>query len=294
MGFFDFFAKKTKTTQVLVKELPKDNLYIPTEKEKLLFLDMVKGKRVDQIFFGNTSLIQEYKRNSLKDWLYNSVLGHLIEISSGNESIAISVSKNELVNICKDLNFPISGNKINLVNRIVERDSHYFDNHQIDDWFVITKSGKETLDDFKQKENHVKNEMKEKVLQCLIAHQEIKAIDLVVEYRNQYPFKDSGFFLVFSKESLIEIINQINKSDVFHNLGFSQQEVESLKLLYCRHYLLTDVFIEDEIEKISSGALALIKKSRLIKNKDFPLIDLNNLLRGYKVKKYIDSKQSKL
>lgn len=288
MGLFDFLNRKPKINSEVTKEVNESaqcSSYVLSEKEKLIFLDMVKGKRVEQLFYGNTSLIQEYKRDSLQKWLYNSAVGSLINISSGNESISNSLSKKELETISKNSGLPISGSKIDLVNRITEHNPKLFSDYKIYDWFILTTIGKEVLTNFKNKEKEIYNEIKASAYNLLMSNQITNSIDLAIKHKNSHPFNKSDFFINFSKENLEDIISRINSSNVFDKIGFDKDYVTTFKSVYCMYYLFPDIILQDRFEEILPGSVKFIKKSTLIKNKDIPFVDLNNLLRGYKVKK---------
>lgn len=289
MGLFDFFKKKgniSPKTQMMINRIKERSEYVPTERERMLFLDMVKGKRVEHIFYGNTSLIQENKRDSLKKWLYDSIKENIISITSGNESIAQSLSKKELVSICEKNGLAVSGNKIDLVNRIANLDPMKFESFEISDWFLLTDKGKEQLIQFKEQELSNKSNARNIAYNLLLLEKIEEAVRVYVNFEESYPFKHSGFFMSYSKKELIEILNEIKRTDIFDKIGFPKQYVNKFKVIMSEYYLFKDVILENRFEDIMPGSIELIKRCSLIKNKDYPFIDLKNLIRGYKIYKH--------
>ena len=288
MGFFDFFKKKgniSPKTQMMINRIKEQSDYLPTDREKMLFLDMVKGKRVEHIFYGNTSFIQENKRDSLKKWLYDSIKEDIILITSGNESIAQSLSKKELVYICANNGLSVSGNKIDLVNRIDNLNPIKFESFEVSNWFLLTEKGKNLLDKFKQNEKENYDNLQQRTYNLFLLGRDSEAINIALAYKSSYPFKRKGeeLFLVLTPGEINRRIKNIRESSGYDEIGFAKPYINPFKAIMCMELLFSDVNVYDKFEEVMPGANEFIKRSRLIKNKELHIVDLRKLLNGEKV-----------
>lgn len=76
--------------------MPEYNMYFE-------FLDMINGKRIDQLFLGSTSIIPINLRAELEIYFNQSIKNNLIYVTIGKESIVQSFTKKELVDILKKI-----------------------------------------------------------------------------------------------------------------------------------------------------------------------------------------------
>jgi hypothetical protein len=284
MGLFDLFKRKPKINSV--EEFYRSHL--PQYDEVLLFLSMIKGKRLNHVFYGNTECVQANKREALKTELYKAVENGLFQITTGDYSIAETLSKKELVEACKNLNVPISGNKIDLVCRIKNINPNYFNKHIIDDWILVTKNGREVLKQYQDKFDKEYNNLVQTVYNLLLNNKQNEALKLFDMFRMSYPFKRNGdgFFISFSIDELKKIISEIRSTNVFDKIGFPKIYGNAFKTVLCVSYLFGGVDLHAKFEEIMEGSVDFLKRSNLIKNKDLPFVDLNNLIRGYQVRKH--------
>ena len=74
--------------------MPEYNMYFE-------FLDMINGKRINQLFFGSTSIIPMNLRAELEIYFNQSIKNNLIYVTRDKESIVQSFTKKELVDILK-------------------------------------------------------------------------------------------------------------------------------------------------------------------------------------------------
>ena len=99
----------------------------------------------------------------------------------------------------------------------------------------------------------------------------------------QYKGKGSGFFLDFSENELKEIFNKIKITTVFSDIGLPGPYINRFRDVFYELYLFGDFNLEKRFEDILPGSVDIIKKSRIIKNKDGPFVDIKNRIRGFKV-----------
>jgi len=281
LSFFKTKKGKENNVDIFYKtHLPKYNEYV-------LFMKMVKGKRLNQMFYGNTECIQFEKRGYLTDALYNAVSDGFFKITTGDESIAETLSKKDLINVCKELGLPISGNKIDLVKRVRCKTYHYFDTYKIDDWILATDKGLDVIKKYDQEFKSQYDHLQQTIYNLLLNDKQKEAIILFEMYRVSYPFKRrEGFFINYNNKEIAKLIRKIRSSDVFDEIGFPKIYVNAFKTVLCISHMFGDVILEDKFEEIMPGSVEFIKRSKLIKNKDYPFMDLDNLIRGMEVYKH--------
>lgn len=103
-------------------------------------------------------------------------------------------------------------------------------------------------------------------------------------------YKPSGkgkcFFITYTDEQLLNITKHISGNDILLNMGFSQNESSIIKTIFCVYFLCPVFNLNDKLSSSISDLESRLKKSSKIKNKDIPIVDLKNLLKGEVVKKY--------
>lgn len=114
------------------------------------------------------------------------------------------------------------------------------------------------------------------------------AIEFYTNFKanNQYKGKGSGFFLEFSESELKKIFIKIKNTTVFSDIGLPGPYINRFRDVFYELYLFGDINLEKRFEDILPGSVDIIKKSRIIKNKDVPFVDIKNKIRGFKVFKH--------
>lgn len=284
MGFFNIFKKGKK------QELPKSNPVkhvsdYPKYNMYLEFLDMVKGKRITQLFFGNTSLVPEHKRKDIKLFFEQCIKDGWVYVTKEKESVAESFTKNDFVKVLKKNNLPISGNKIDLVERI---DSNFglemfYETEKVDDWIRLTDLGKAKIDKYKSDFNEKYNLFQQNIYSLFLSNKVAEACSSVLAFKESYPFDRTDFFSSETSKSLTDTCKTIRASSVLERIGVSEKYREAILSIMCMHYSFSDFDFMKKIEELYNGFEELLIKSDLVINKEYPKVDFRNLLQGYRV-----------
>lgn len=284
MGIFNFFKKEKKQESLksepikYVSDYPKYDMYLE-------FLEMVKGKKVIHMFFGNTSLIPEHKRKDIKLFFEQCIKDGWVYVTKEKESVAESFTKNDFVKVLKMNNLPISGNKIDLVERI---DSNlglemFYETDKVDDWIRLTDLGKAKIDEYKSDFNKKYDLFQQNIYNLFLSNKVAEACDSVWFFKESYPFEQPGFFMTHTKESLTATCKKIRTSNILEQIGVSEKYREAILSIMCMHYSFNDFDFMKKIEELYNGFKELLIKSDLVINKEYPKVDFYNLLKGLKV-----------
>lgn len=271
-------------SNISLVEYPKYDMYFE-------FLDMVKGKRINEMFYGNTSLIPKNKRNELIAFFDKCLSDEWVYVTKGNESIAGSFTKNDFVKLLKENNLPISGNKIDLVERIETNVGlkSFYDTGNVSDWIRLTDLGKSKLKEYKSNFDKEYNEFEQNIFSLFLSDKILDACKSVISYKESYPFERTGFTLSNSYDSLIGRCKISKNSNVLSKLGIPEKYHNSILSLFCMNYSL-GIDYRKEIESFYNGFEQLLINSDLIINKDFAYYDLQELIEGREVRKYVDNR----
>lgn len=300
MSIFNIFrkSKREKLKEQQPPELPpipkiqsKDILPYPKYDMYFEFLDMVKGKRINEMFYGNTSLIPKNKRSELISFFDKCLSDEWVYVTKATESIAGSFTKNDLVKVLKENNLPISGNKIDLVERIETNVGlkSFYDTGKVSNWIRLTDLGKSKLKEYKSNFDKEYNEFKQNIFSLFLENNIIDACNSVISYKESYPFERTGFTLSNSYDSLIGRCKISKNSNVLSKLGIPDKYHNSILSLFCMYYSL-GIDYRKEIESFYNGFEYLLINSDLIINKNFAYYDLQELIEGREVRKFVDNR----
>ena len=259
----------------------------------LEFLDMVKGKRIKQMFFGNTSLVPEHKRKDIKLFFDQCLKDDWVYVTKEKESIVGSFSKNDFVKILKDNNLTISGNKIDLVERI---DSNlglkmFYETGNVSDWIRLTDLGKLKLKEYRSDFNKKYLIFKQKVFFLFMSNKISESCYNVYYFKQSYPFERAVLGTPSSSSLEDELLQNIDtckmimKSDILIKIGVPEIYRDDLLSIICTNKSLGYSY-EEELEEKYNGFEELLIKSDLIINKNYAFSDFNNLLNGFEVRKF--------
>lgn len=289
MGLFDIFRKPKKQEPpknvALKEEAPKvihptELLEMPEYNMNLEFLDMVKGKRITQMFFGNTSLVPDHKRNELQLFFEQCIKDGWIYETQGNESVSESFTKKEIVEVLKNNNLTISGNKIDLVERINSNLGlkMFYETGNVSDWIKLTDLGKLKIKEYRSDFNKEYELYKESIHKLFALNKISEACNSVTVFKESYPFDRSDFFISFSSDLLYERCKIYKTTDVLKKIGIPDIYHEAILNKYCMHFCFADFDYKKEIEELYNGFTQLLIDSDLVKNKDIPFYDLESMI----------------
>ena len=270
----DFF-EKSKTTLL---RLPQYNM-------GLEYLDLVNNKRKEHLFYGNTNRVPYDKRNEVVSFFEQSKKDGWLYVTQGNESIANSFTKKDFSKILEENSLPISGNKIDMVQRIV--DNLGFDKvnelGEIIDSIKLTDIGKAKINEYRADFNEQYTSFRQLVQNLFDLNQIEDACYNVTRYKESHPFDSTGFFISHSGKDLYDLCISIKRSDALKRIGVPKQHHEAILNTMCMYYSFTDFIYEDKLEEIYNGFKDLLTKSDVVKNKDYPFSDFQHYIKGYQV-----------
>lgn len=281
MGFLNIFSKKHKQGTIIhSKKYPEYNMYFE-------FLEMVNGKRINEMFFGNTSLIPNHLRDTLKNNFEQSVKNGLVYVTEGNESIANSFRKNDFVKILKDNNLPVTGNKIDLIERIEKEIgvNAINDIGKVSDWIKLTELGKSKISEYKIEFNQQYDEFQQEIYNLFLSNSVLEACNKVDTFRKLYPFERSDFFTILTGKSLLDTCKEVRKSDILIKIGIPKMYHAAILSIMCTYFSFADFDYIGKIKEIYNDFEEVLINSKLVVNKDYPYKDFQNLLRRYDIKK---------
>ena len=115
------------------------------------YLDMVKNKREDHLFYGNSSIVPSEKRVEVLIFFEHAKNNGWVYVTQGIESVANCFTKTDFTKILKENNLPINGNKEDLAKRIAEKLGFETFNMigEITNKIKLTDLGKEKLEEYK-------------------------------------------------------------------------------------------------------------------------------------------------
>jgi hypothetical protein len=265
----------------LISILPKYNIGFE-------YLYMVKNKREDHLFYGNTSLVPEEKRVEVLKFYEQAKIDGWVYITKGIESVANCFTKADFAKILKENNLPVNGNKEDLANRIAVKLG--YDTFQkigeISNWIKFTDLGKAKMDEYKTAFNTQLTLFKEEVYKMFESNETENACYNVTKFKESYPFNRSDFFTVYTGEELYDICLRIKKSNILKKIGVPKSYNKTLQNTMCMYYCFMDFNYKEKFEEIYNGFEQLLIKSDIIKNKDFPFSDFENYIRGQKIGKF--------
>ena len=246
MSIFNIFrkSKKEEPPKLLVRQEPpkfepkKSIVEFPKYDMYLEFLDMVRGKRINEMFYGNTSLIPKNKRSELISFFDKCIKDVWVYVTKWTESIAGSFTKNDFVKVLKENNQPISGNKIDLVERIETNVGlkSFYDTGNVSDWIRLTDLGKSKLKDYKSNFDKEYNEFKQNIYDLFLSNKISDACNSVVAFSESYPFDRPNLFSTSSFDSLYERCNTYKTSNVLETLGVPDMYHNSILSTYCMFF----------------------------------------------------------
>lgn len=291
MSILSFFKKVQKTTpqqETQKQNNPKFLVEVPQYNMNLEYLDMVKGKRIEHMFFGSTSLVPKEKRDDIISFFDKCLKDGWVYVTKGKESIANSFTKKDFTQILKDNNLSVSGNKIDLVERI---DSNLgIDKLQkigeIVNTIKLTDLGKSKIEEYKTEFNKQKDAFDQNIYNLFLLNEVEEACIHVSLFKESYPFNRSGFFMSYSNEELYNKCKKIRSSDIIKKIGVPEMYQGPILSIVCMYDSLGDFDYKKKIEETYTGFEDLLTRSDLVKNKDYPFMDFQNLIMGLKVEKH--------
>lgn len=289
MGILSFFrkSKKENHNRTSVDSLVKINIEqssnFPKYNKYLEFLNMVNGKRVNEMFIGNTSMIPEKMRPDINNFFKESIEEGLVYITEANESVALSYSKKEFTDILNCRNLPISGNKTELVSRIESNGGleELYKIGKVSNWIKLTDKGKLIIKAYQTKFNKEYDAFQQHIYNLFLLGNISSACENVITFKKSYPFKKPDFYLSYSCEELNDLCKIIRTSDILEIIGVPDMYNNAILSIVCMYYSFGDFKIEKKIEEAYPEFEMLLNASELIVNKDFPYMDFNNIIRGY-------------
>lgn len=244
---------------------------------------MVNGKKVNEIFVGDTSLIPEKMRSDLNKFLEQSKKDGLIYVTDVNESIANSFSKKELVEILRNRDLPISGNKIELVNRIELNGGleELHKNGKVSHCIKLTDSGKLEIKAYLTNFKKEYDEFQQYIYNLFLLKDVSSACENIDLFKDSYPFEKSEFFMSFSGKELYDLCKTIRYNNVLEIIGIQKEYRDAILSILCMYHSFGDFNLEEKIEEIYDGFKDLLVNSEFITIKDLPFIEFNDMIRGY-------------
>lgn len=291
-------SQNKKKKENTVKDVVTDDVYFTKSKATSLklpgynmgleYLDLVKNKREEHLFYGNTERVPIDKRNEVVKFYEQSKKDGWLYITEGNESVVNSFTKKDFTKIIEENNLPISGNKADLVERIVENlgFEKLYKLGEINNYIKLTDLGKAKIKEYRTDFNEQYTLFKQEVQKLFDLNQIEDACYNVTRYKESYPFNDTGFGISFSGKDLYDICILIKKSDVFKRIGLPKEHHNAMSNVMCMYFSFADFNYKEKLEEIYSEFEELLIKSDVVKNKDLPFADFANYIRGYEVAKY--------
>ncbi|MDD4721111.1 MAG: hypothetical protein PHQ88_09715 [Bacteroides sp.] len=281
-----FKKKNTAIKESDIKTGKNQTLIIPEYNKYLEFLNMVNGKRLNEMFTGNTSLIPENMRPDLLDYFEKAKKNGLVYITSGDESLAQSLSKKELVEVLKNMNLQISGNKIDLANRIESNGglAKLQKTGKVSDWIKLTDFGKSEIKVYSLIFNKQYDDFQQNIYNLFLLNKVSFACDSITSFKNSYPFGKSDFFMSYSGRELTDLCKTIRTSNVLEILEVPQEYQNAILSIMCMYFSFGDFNFEKKIDEIYPEFKVLLVNSELITIKDLPFIEFKDMIRGYPTK----------
>lgn len=268
---------------------------IPKYNMGLEYLNMVRNKREEHLFYGNTSLVPEEKRSEVLKFYEQSIKDGLIYVTEGVESIVTSFRKEDFTKILKENNLPISGNKTDLVNRIIENVSinQIKEIGEISNFIKLTDLGKTKLNEYQTEFKKQYDQFKKEIKLMFDSNKIKKACIKVNKFNESYPFDRDGFFHYYSYKELYDLCLKIKKSDIFNIIALPKAYHDTLRTTLYMYYSFKDFNYEQKFEEIYNGFEQLLIKSDIVKNKDFPFMDFNDYIRGYRITTHLEREKER-
>ncbi len=296
MGFFKKKNKQNvipsdenKVTAVQESNAKNSNsktLSLPEHNKYLEFLNKMNGKRLNEMFIGNTSFIPDKMRPDLLNYFEKAIKNGLVYITAGNDSIAQSLSKKELIEVLKNMNLPISGNKIDLVNRIESNGGleKLQKSGKVSDWIKITDLGKSEIKVYNLMFNKKYDNFQQNIYNLFLMGDVYSACKNISLFKSSYPFGKSDFFISYSDKELTDLCTTVRASNVLEILEIPNQYHNAILSIMCMYFSFGDFNFEKKIEEIYPEFKDLLVNSKFITIKDLPYIEFKDMVRGYPTK----------
>ena len=227
-------------------------LELPKYYMGMEYLDLVKNKREEHLFYGNTELVPIHKSDEATKFYEQSKEDGWLSVTEGNESVVNSFTKKDFTKILIENNLPISGNKVDLVERIVDKIG-FFTFHELGeiiDTIKLTDLGKAKIKEYRADFNEQYISFRQGVQNMFDSNQIEDACYNVTRYKESYPFNISDFFISYSGKELYDLCIRINKSDVLKRMKVPKTYHKTILNCTCMYYSLTDFNYEKKLEYI--------------------------------------------
>lgn len=258
---------------------------IPEYNMGLEYLDLLKNKQEDHLFYGNTSIVPAEKRVKILIFFERAKIDGLVYITEGIESVINSLSKADFTKILKDNNLPVSGNKDILAKRIA--DNLGFDTlytlGEVTNKIKLTELGIKTINEYRIEFKRKFDLFQQEVYNMFMLNKLDCAIFNVSNYKKSYPFNSSGFFITYSEKDLLDVYLKVKRTNILTKIGVPNIYHNAILSTICMYYSFSNFYLDDKLEEIYSGLRLLLVQSDLIKNKDIPFVDFRNHILGYRV-----------
>lgn len=281
--------KELKGTDDYYLNQPKKiSLNLPDCNMELEYLDLIKNRKVGDIFSGNASIIPEEKRKEVKqlydlwlkyDWLYKT---------ERKESAVYSFTKNDFTKILKENNLPITGNKADLVDRIVDNLGFEKLNElgEIKDSIRLTNIGDSKIKEYRKKFKEQYILFRQEVQSLFESNQIVDACYNVTRYIETYPFNYDGSGYLYSDKELYSLCVILKGSNIFEKIGIPKEHHEAMLNTMCMYYSFVDFDYKKKLEEIYNGFEELLVESDIVINKDSPFTDFCNYINDFAHLKY--------
>lgn len=277
--------KEIKGTDDEYFKKPKEiSLKLPEGNMELEYLDLIKNREVGDLFGGNASNIPEEKRAEVKKLYAQWIIDGWLYKTEGKESALYTFTKNDFTKILKENNLPISGNKADLVDRIIDNlgFDKFYELGEIRDSVRLSDIGKSKIKEYRAdfKEQYIS--FRQEVQNLFEANQIVDACYNVTRYNETYPFNYDGLGFLYCGKDLYSLCALLKESDVFEKIGIPKEHHEIMINTMCMYFSFLDFDYIEKLEEIYNGFEELLIKSEVVKNKDTPFMDFRNYINDFK------------
>lgn len=292
MGIFDFF-RPTKKQDSQIKDLekqrpPKHLVILPEYNMYFEFLELVKNKREEHLFYGNTDRVPKDKRDIIKSFYEQCMKDCWLYVTEGEESVVNSFTKNDFTKILKSNNLSAIGNKADMVKRIADNLGleKFNEIGEIINRIKLTDLGITKLNEYKSKFSKQYDSFKQDINNLFASNKLSDACYLVTVFKESHPFNNVGasLFISYTGNELFDICKAIKNNDILELIGIPEVYREPILITMCMYYSFGDFDYKLKIKETCNDFEEMLIKSVLVKNKEFPYIDFQDLIRGYYVK----------
>ena len=275
---------------------PKQLLEMPEYNMYLEFLDMLKGKRIEEMFIRYANVVPKNKRNELKLYFEQCIQDGWIYETQGNESVSESFSKKDFVEILKKNNLSLTGNKIDLVERIESNIGlkKFYDTGKVINKLRLTDLGKSKLKEYKSDFDKKHDVFQQNIYDLFLSNEVTEACYNICSFKASYPFdrvslstsgaSSSSYSFYDELYSETKTCKTVRSSNVLEKIGFTEMYRDDVLSIMCMYLSFHDFDYKTKLEEKYNGFEKLLISSDLIINKDFAYMDFQFLIQGREVR----------